>query len=181
MRIDNLQGSHSCSLSVIMKAWKQPRILRYWAEFQTLSLLEYKVKIWRKVAPILVTSNTKAVSDGVGLVSDNFNSFICTASFLGWQWLLSFARGAHIWCWHWCIFLRSDCSWIPCSFSSLWLSRHLLVRVRWLFWYFSPFLPLTLLLFSNSVFQWHKYEPRQTNEVFFPVLSQDELWGLWNS
>lgn len=83
IRIDNLQASQSCSLSLIMTAWKQPRILKHCTEFQTLSLLESEVKIWRKVAPVLVTSNTEAVSDSVGLVSDNFNSFICTASFLG--------------------------------------------------------------------------------------------------
>lgn len=55
-----------------------------------MSLLEAEVKIWRKVSPILVTSNTEAISDGVGFGSENFNSFICTASFVGWQ-RLSFA------------------------------------------------------------------------------------------
>lgn len=55
-----------------------------------MSLLDAEVKIWRKVSPILVTSNAETVSDGVGFGSDNFNSFICTASFVGWQ-RLSFA------------------------------------------------------------------------------------------
>lgn len=42
------------------------------------------------------------------------------------------------------------------------------------------FLLLALLLCCRSVFQWPKFELRQTKEDFCPVSTRDELHGLWN-
>lgn len=98
---------------------------------------------------------------------------------MGWQWL-SFPGGAFVWCWtlmclpqKWlqlsplfvCVFMTPN----PSSCSCV-----LVVLI-----FFFPFLPLALLLCSNSVFHWPKYEARQTEEDFFPVLRVRISYGAY--